>query len=561
MTKASLTPNKKNNVDIVLLPIKDAVTITEETIYDLVESSEYSALYVDSGNIKNAIAELNSALKPLQANQSGREIKYQILERRDAKITIDINSDEMSASAEISTALGGKHLSAKAILNTAQEAGVTKGFSKEELVKLAQHAAKEPPGSIVKGEIAHGKEAIDGKNAKIKNLVQSAQDRILRPKEREDGSVDMRNLGDIICVKIGEPLARKIPLTNGVKGFFVTGTPIEPTPGDDIELKAGDGTSISPKNSEVLVSTKVGLPKIIENGMEVDEVYKINNVDISTGHIKFEGSVIIDGDVCEGMKVVASGDITIGGFVESAHLEAGGDITIGSGIIGKKQDGEELKISDIIMSATINAKGNVFAKYCQYADIQCMNLRIENQLMHSLIDVEEKLWLGNEEKANGKLIAGHIKAGTSVSAGIVGATAGSTTIVTFEKKLKQLNQSLTDIETRLELESKKTTELKDAADKLKKLPKGKASPDMLTKVISTYKFHANRLGEILNEKEALEEKIQQYMTSVYIEATEKIYHGVQLIVGDFQDRTKREYGPSKMRYKERKVIIDPIVNN
>jgi len=560
VTKASLLPNKKNNIDLLLQPIKDSSTITEASIHELIEASEFTALYVDNGNIKNAVAELNSVLKPLQANKSGREITYQILERRDAKISIEIDKDQMLASAEISTALGGKHLSAKAILHAAQEAGVSKGFSKEELIKLAQIAAKEPAGTIVKGEIAYGKDAINGKDGKIKHLVQSAQERILRPKERDDGSVDMRDLGDIICVKVGEPLAKKIPPTDGIKGFSVTGTPLDPVPGDDIDIKIGDGTTLSPKNQQVLVSTRVGLPRIIDNGMEVDEVYKIKNVDIGTGHIKFQGSVIIDGDVCEGMKVTASGDITIGGFVESATLESGGDITIGSGIIGKKQDVETIDIDAIIMSVSIAAKGSVFAKYCQYADISCKNLRIENQLMHSIINVEDKLWLGTEDKDNGKLIAGYIRAGTSVHAGIVGATAGSTTVVTFENRINQFNQQIEEIEARLEVESKKTTELKNATNKLKKLPKDKANPEMLTKVISTYKYHANQMGEVLNEKEALDEEIQKYMNSVYIEATERIYHGVQLIVGDFHDKTKREYGPSKMIYKERKIIVDPIVN-
>lgn len=560
MTKASLEPNKKDNVDLLLQPIKDSTVITEATIHELITSSEYSDLYVDSGNIKNAIAELNSTLKPLQANKSGREIRYQILERRDAQITIEIDKDEMSAYAEISTALGGKNLTAKAILHSAQQAGVTKGFSKEELIKLAQHAAKEPAGSIVKGEIAHGKTPINGKDGKIKNLVESAQDRILKPKEREDGSVDMRDLGDIICVKIGDPLAKKIPPTDGIKGFTVVGAPLEPVPGQDIELKPGEGTIISPKNNDVLVSTRVGLPRIIDNGMEVDEVYKIKNVDVSTGHIQFEGSVIIDGDVCEGMKVSASGDITIGGFVESAYLEAGGDITISSGIIGKKQEVEDVKISDITMSVNIKAKGNVFAKYCQYADIECNNLRIENQMMHSIINVEERLWLGTEEKANGKLIAGFISAGTTVHAGIIGATAGSTTIIHFKERLNKFNEKLAQLETLIAVESKKTNELKDGINKLKKLPKEKVNPDMLNKLVSTYKHHAGQMGELLNDKELLEEEINQYMCSVYIEANEKIYHGVQLYIGDFHERTKREYGPSRMRYKERKVFIDPIVN-
>lgn len=561
MTTATLVPNKKNNIDLVLQPIKGKDMIDEAKVNAMIESSEYTALHVDTGNIKNAIAELNSVLKPLQDGQSGREIVYQILERRDATISIELSSDEMSAQAEITTALGGAHLTAKAILNAAKEAGVVKGFSKEELVKLAQHAAKEPPGSIVKGQIAHGKDAINGKDAKIKHLVQSAQDRILRPKQREDGSVDMRDLGDIICVKIGEALAQRIPFTDGIQGYSVTGTPLEPVPGEDCQLQAGDGTTISPKNEDVLVSTRVGLPRIIDNGMQVDEVYQIKNVDVSTGHIDFEGSVIIDGDVCEGMKVTARGDITIGGFVESAFLESGGDITIGSGIIGKKQEVEGHAICDIHMSANLSAKGSIFAKYCQYAEISCKNLRIENQLMHSIINVEERLWLGTEDKANGKLIAGHITAGTSVHAGTVGATAGSTTIITFEHKLTELNNKLEALDEKIATESQKTDELKDASNKLRKLPKDKVNPDMLNKVVSTYRHQAGVLGDLLNEKEIFEEEIQQYMSSVVVEATERIYHGVQMIVGDFQEKTKREYGPSKFRYKERKIIIDPIVTS
>ena len=561
MTKLTLVSNSKNNIDLVLEPKKSGDVITEVTISDLIDASEYTTLFINNANIKNAVAELNDVLKPLQADKTGREIRYQVLERRDATITIAIDTDEMSATAEISTALGGKHLSAKAILNSAQESGVKKGFSKEELIKLAQLASKEPAGSLVSLKIAMGREAINGKNAKIKHLVQSAQERILRPKEREDGTVDMRDLGDIICVKVGDPLAKKIPLTQGKQGYTVTATPLAPEPGEDITLTAGDGTSFSPRDDHLLISKLVGLPKIIDNGMEVDEVYKIKNVDVGTGNINFEGSVIIEGDVCEGMKVEASGDITVSGFVESSTLKAGGDITITGGIIGRKQDVENLKVTDLKMSVNISAKGKLYAKYCQYAEISCgSDMRIENQLMHSILNVGGRLWLGSEDKANGKLIGGYIKVGTSVHSGIVGATAGSNTIINFEVKMLEFKELQLDIETRLKVESDKTTELKTATNKLKKLPKDKANPAMLKKVVATYRFHAKNMGEIMEEKEALEDKLQEYMASIYIEATEKLYHGVELIIGDFNDRSRREYGPSRMIYKERKVHIDPIVN-
>lgn len=560
MSKVSLVSNDKNNIDLVLSPIKTQTVLTEADINELIDNSEYSNLYVDNGNIKNAIAELNSVLKPLQENQPGREIKYQVLERRDAKISISIEKDNMSASAEISTALGGQHMSAKAILNAAQAANVCKGFSKEQLIKLAKQAAKEPAGSIVKGEIAQGKLPIDGKDSRIKLLVESAQDRILKPKKREDGSVDMRDLGDIICVKVGEPLAKKIPLTDGIQGYTVTGDILEPTPGEDIDIFVGEGTCLSPKNNSILVSTKVGLPRIVENGMEVDSIYQIKNVDVGTGHVKFEGSVIIDGDVCEGMKVFATGDISIGGFVESATLDAGGDITIGTGIIGKKQEVEGFDVSEINMSVNIKAGGKIFAKYSQYAQISCDSLRIENQMMHNIINVAKTLWVGSEAKANGKLIAGHIRAGEFVRAGTVGATAGSMTIITFEDKVNDYLKQIANIDAAIKIESDKSSELKLAANKLNKLAKDKANPEMLAKVMSTYQHHAKNMGKFLLEKESLEEKLQKYMASVYVEANEKVYHGVQVSVGEFHDRSRREYGPSRFIYKERKIHIDPIIS-
>ena len=36
--------------------------------------------------------------------------------------------------------------------------------------------------------------------------------------------------------------------------------------------------------------------------------------------------------------------------------------------------------------------------------------------------------------------------------------------------------------------------------------------------------------KVLLEKEALEKETQEYMESVYIEATDKLHHGVQLII-------------------------------
>jgi hypothetical protein len=296
--------------------------------------------------------------------------------------------------------------------------------------------------------------------------------------------------------------------------------------------------------------------------MEVDEVYKIKEVNVATGNIIFTGSVIIDGDVTEGMKVVASGDITVGGFVESATLEAGGDITISGGIIGRKHDVEKNIVTDIIMSVNITAKGNIYAKYGQYSHITCgQDVRIENQLLHSIMNIQGRLWVGKSEQANGKLLGGYTKVGSTVHAGIIGATAGSNTIINFEHKIVSFKENINQIDILLKTESDQTNELKTAINKLKKLPKEKAKPELLAKIMPTYQHHAKELGEMLNSKTVAEEELQAYMSSIYVEATEKLFHGVEMIVGDFNDRSRREYGPSKMIYCDRKIIIEPLIHS
>jgi uncharacterized protein (DUF342 family) len=560
MSTAQLVSNKENNVDLLLEPIKDGSSISVHTIYELIQSSEFHSLKSNENNITNAIAELGDVLKTLQNNQQGREIRYQILERVNASISVSIESDEMNAIAEVTAAQGGEHLTAKAILSAAQDVGIKKGFDKEKLIKLAKLAAKELPNNKISMVIASGKLPINGKDAQINPLVESAQARILKPKKREDGSVDMRDLGDIVCVKIGEKLIKKTPLTEGVHGFTVMATPLASTPGNDIELIPGEGTAISPKNENILLSTVIGFPKMTTNGMQVDQVYKIKDVSVATGNIIFTGSVIIEGNVTEGMKVIASGDITIGGFVESAILEAGGDIIISGGIIGRKYNIEKTNLTDISMSVNVNANGNIYAKYCQYAQITSkQDIRIENQLLHSLVTINGKLWVGKTDKADGKLIGGHIKVGKSVHAGMIGAPAGSNTDFNFNNRIYILEELINEVFDLINIESKKMTELNTVINRLTGLPKEKEKPDLLAKIVSNYQVHIIRMNELETKKAKIEQKLLDYKHSIYIEATEKLYHGVEMTVGKCHNKLKRKYGPSKMFYKQRKIVIDPLV--
>ncbi|MFM9587410.1 FapA family protein, partial [Streptomyces caniscabiei] len=76
--------------------------------------------------------------------------------------------------------------------------------------------------------------------------------------------------------------------------------------------------------------------------MRVDDVLCFDNVDIGTGHVDFDGSVIISGDIKDGMRVRASGDVTVLGFVESGNIESDSAVTVLLGAIGRKrEEGDE----------------------------------------------------------------------------------------------------------------------------------------------------------------------------------------------------------------------------
>jgi uncharacterized protein (DUF342 family) len=180
--------------------------------------------------------------------------------------------------------------------------------------------------------------------------------------------------------------------------------------------------------------------------------------------------------------------------------------------------------------------------------------------MHSLVKVNKTVWVGREEKANGKLIAGYISAGQSVHAGTIGATAGSMTIITFADRMHECLAKIVEIDQSVKAQSGILLGLKDAVIKLKKRSKDKAKLEIMAKIISTYRYHTKKMAEFSADKESYKEQLQEYMTSGSVEASEKVYPSVQVIIGECHDKTRREYGPSRFIYQDQKVHIEPLVS-
>ncbi|MGL5360498.1 MAG: DUF342 domain-containing protein, partial [Shewanella sp.] len=315
---------------------------------------------------------------------------------------LTISQDNMQASLSLTAPWGGKAIDLPQILVHLKQHKVCMGLSKLNIERLLaqQHTLK--GGERCQGDIAQGKSPCHGTNARLERKVVLARERLLQPQAREDGSVDMRNLGALIVVKPKDLLMVKHPATAGSPGYNVKGEVLKQKPGKDLLLQPGSGTMLDPKDPNRLIATVAGQPVEIRSGMKVDDVLQLKDVDISTGHISFKGSILISGDVHEGMMVKSGGDITVMGFVDSATLEAQGDITVSKGIIGR-----QLNANDY--STRIEAQGQISAQFVQYSQLEAKgDILVTKQLLHSRVLTAGSLNVSDASGQRGDLVGGSI---------------------------------------------------------------------------------------------------------------------------------------------------------
>ncbi|MDD5755641.1 MAG: FapA family protein, partial [Methylococcales bacterium] len=172
-----------------------------------------------------------------------------------------------------------------------------------------------------------------------------------KPLVDNTGTVDYRELGDIVIVHKDDVLMQRIPPVEGKKGRNILGEIICPKGGADTPFSNDKkGVYLNPTDGNQLLSAMTGQPVTVPNGMIVTPVLTVKCVDFASGNIRFDGSVIVQGDVEEGMKIYALEDITIDGNVVNAQIECMGNLLVKGGVTGNSQ---------LIANGDIIVKGGV----------------------------------------------------------------------------------------------------------------------------------------------------------------------------------------------------------
>lgn len=228
----------------------------------------------------------------------------------------------------------------------------------------------------------------------------------------QSGRVDYHQVKTVQTVTMGDIVAEKIMRTSGENGVDVHGRIIPAVPGVDRPIKLGKNVKWDEESLNV-IATDSGKPTLINNILNVLPIHEIHgDVNFHTGNICFDGDIIIHGNVENGFKVEAGGDIVIIGYVEAAEVTAGGKLSVKGRVFGNDK-------------GKLICDGDFYAKEVEHTTVVCKGtVMVHEAIMHSHVFADKKVVV---EYGKGWIVGGSIHAGEEISARVIGSRLNTVT--------------------------------------------------------------------------------------------------------------------------------------
>jgi uncharacterized protein (DUF342 family) len=406
---------------------------------------------------------------------------------------------------------------------------------------------------------------VRGVDAQIVHLI--TEDRVLT--ESSKGRVDYFELQRFKNIAEGSLLIRKIPADEGVPGTTVTGEPVEPYKGTDIDLRdlfAGDGVVIDPNNPNQIIAKRTGIYYREGNRVDVkDELVIDGDIDFNIGNIKAACNLVINGDVKSGFEIISEKNITIMGVVENAYIHAKGDLIVMKGIVKG--------------GAAVVADGKLMANYIvEREEVKAEFMDIKNTIIASNVWARKELKV--RKIAGGKTVVGkymelfdlgnQMGTATRVEVGVDAILMAKSRFITIEiKKLenrhKELKDTLVDVQFALESTSEK---LESALFN----PHSTASKRMISLLEEKHRNVTKEFENLNREVSEISHQIKNYMTELekitpdmevlnpVIIVRGKIFPNVSIKMGMASEvRTVKEHSHIKLSLNEAGKIVSAKV--
>ncbi|EJN08895.1 DUF342 domain-containing protein [Herbaspirillum sp. YR522] len=443
-----------------------------------------------------------------------------IAHRRDGEFALEVSDDLMTASLTLVAPFGGRAKSVD-VVNAIRAQGITYGILHEQLRGALS------TGFCNKLVIAQGLMPTPAEPARFESLLEEKQEEL--SEIDEDAVVSYADMGYLLLVSAGDPLMRRIPPVPGKDGIDIKGGKVPARPIADIQFaKESIGAEPSADDPDLLVAMVPGQPTVIKNGVKINPIIDVENVDLSTGNLTFEGTVRVKGDVMTGMKLHVGGDVIVSGTVEAAEIVAGGNVVVKGGVIGHSE-GVTATAGTTAIASRISAKGSVQVMFAESAHIEAAdNILVLGNARQCELLAGNEITVGKGNPRTGQIIGGRIEATNVIRANTIGASTGNFTRVQvgldpyLEEKIAIKEQEY----------SRKVAEL-DRTIKQQgyyKLNPDKATPEILFETSDKRKALAYEVKVLLEEVAQMKDGMVAAEDARIIVA-KAVYEGVELRIG------------------------------
>jgi hypothetical protein len=245
---------------------------------------------------------------------------------------ITVSKDRMSAEMVVSA---DTQVNATELWQALEAAGICHGLRSSAVTSALQTGETTV--------VAEGTPPVPGEDDRVHWFI---DEKFLDEEVRGTIAANLRQIVQIPAVEPGQPLAKKIPGTPGVPGKDVYGEDIPPPSSKEIVLRALQGTELSADGCTVLALIS-GRPRFERSGaicrFQVLPVYTHSgDVTVATGHLRFQGDIVIWGNLTEGTLVTAAGSVEVAGNCIGAAITAGQSIRVsGNAIQSRLLSGSE----------------------------------------------------------------------------------------------------------------------------------------------------------------------------------------------------------------------------
>lgn len=459
---------------------------TDDQVRELLQASGWQAWWVDEPSLGRWLVAAGKAKDPISAV---------VAQQRDGRCAVKLARDRMSATLTLDPPQGGQPVSLDQVRDALKAAGVTTGVLEPALADAMA------AGKASDVDIALGRKPVNGENTQFDLLVANLGER--RPQLNTFGLIDYRDLGDLVVVREGTPLMRRIPHTTGEPGVDVCGNKLPAKPGVAKPFAPGlKGAVIDPVDPDLLVAEVTGQPVPVAQGVKVDSNIVIAQVDMSTGNVKFDGAVNIKGDVKEGMRVVSTGDVYIGGTVEAAEIQAGGNVVIKGGVIGRNEYNGRASGREAWFNAKVSAAGSITARYAENAFLEAgVDVQIEDYAMRSEISALQHVVVGAPGAGKGRCMGGHVRATLSIRVAESGSAAGMQTVLQVGYN-PLVTEQMEAIQLRMDKHVADMANLQKIIDFVQLHPE-RDRDGLLARASITQELHQGQLMELEENRQAL----------------------------------------------------------